>query len=375
VTFDSNRPVVGTVANKNNTIGIWARGKNIAVRNCTFLNTSDAINANSQPQGLLVQDNTAPLATGIRGYFLWYEGEDGVVLGNTVANSTRERPMRMNAYNRVLIAYNDFTDLDRTSVDPSDGSKGSLWAMEGENVYIAHNDLHGILQTGPNFGINPITGRVGGNAERTRNLVVEANTLDSATRILHGVTDSIFRNNIAVVSKVPAFCLEAYSSDYQRQVENTIFANNTVINNTTIGSFMLLNGAAKGLQLLNNLYVANNLATGAGHSGGIISYTGDVSQFSKISGNVWSEPNISWYDKGKHYLWPTWFDNRGQIDAAEWEAFANVQNDVFSSVSLSSSYAPTSGAISTAPVVPGVFADFNGKTRPSGSWTAGAIQL
>ena len=52
-----------------------------------------------------------------------------------------------------------------------------------------------------------------------------------------------------------------------------------------------------------------------------------------------------------------------------------VGTDVFSDVSVSSSYVPTSSTVvnDTGEYVMGVFFDMNGKTRSN--WTAGAVEL
>ena len=108
-----------------------ARDVNITVRGCEFRNLDNAINASGDPRGLLVQDNTAPLATGLRNYFVWSEGSDQVFLGNTVANSTREHNVRSSGTNRMLVAYNDLTNLDRSDVDEPDYSKGTVEIHKG----------------------------------------------------------------------------------------------------------------------------------------------------------------------------------------------------------------------------------------------------
>ena len=79
----------------------------------TFMNLDDAVNANGSPHGLLVEDCTSPSVTGLRGYFLWAQGSDIVVLGNSIANSTREHIVRATGVQRMLVAENTFANLDR----------------------------------------------------------------------------------------------------------------------------------------------------------------------------------------------------------------------------------------------------------------------
>src|SRR5439155_23306932 len=85
---------------------IHAGGTNISVRGCEFLHADYAVNTNLKPTGVLVQDNTAPLDTGLSECFAWLEGSDQVYLGNSVANSTRAHCIRSGGCDRVLIAYN-----------------------------------------------------------------------------------------------------------------------------------------------------------------------------------------------------------------------------------------------------------------------------
>src|ERR1019366_8920169 len=96
LTFDSPYGVgPNDQAPKTGVSGVELGGANIVVRNCTFLNLDDAINENGNPTGVLIQGNNAPLATGLRGYFVWGQGAQSVIVGNNVANSTREHVVRM----------------------------------------------------------------------------------------------------------------------------------------------------------------------------------------------------------------------------------------------------------------------------------------
>jgi len=58
--------------------GIFQGGTNITIRNCTFLNLDVGVDENRYPDGVLVQDCSAPLVTGLRGCFIWAQGEDQV---------------------------------------------------------------------------------------------------------------------------------------------------------------------------------------------------------------------------------------------------------------------------------------------------------
>jgi hypothetical protein len=60
-----------------------------------------------------MQRCTAPSVTGVRSYMIYVQGSDFVIVGDTVANSTREHCLRVDGADRVLIAYNDLNNLDR----------------------------------------------------------------------------------------------------------------------------------------------------------------------------------------------------------------------------------------------------------------------
>ena len=129
-------------------------GGNTTVRDCVFLNVGYGINCNEQPRGVMVLDNTCPLETGLRSYFCWVQGSDHVILGNTVANSTREHCLRVGGADRLCIQYNTFSNLDRRDRDKGgdklDTSKGAMTIHAGNYVYVANNTiLHGELLLGP----------------------------------------------------------------------------------------------------------------------------------------------------------------------------------------------------------------------------------
>jgi PKD repeat protein len=320
LTFDSKHTAQpdGT-ANKIPALGIWARGQNITVRDSIFLNLNDGINANLAPTGLLIMDNQAPLATGIRSYFIWGEGRDHVYLGNTVANSTREHAIRMNNYQRVLIAHNDLTNLSRTSTDPHDTAKTPLWTMNGRDLYIAGNTFSsGQVRIGPEAGINPLSGRTGANHHRTTNVMFEQNLLNNSNlHLTHGVENGMIRDNVihrrgggAVVR------IDGYDADYQRQVVNVTIHGNVATNTHTAGNFIGLGGAAKDLVVSHNLYVAPSLHFGTAGNGGIVSLDSDLSSFALIRNNTWSLPGR--FEDATHYVWNKWWGDGIVIASADW---------------------------------------------------------
>ena len=69
---------------------IKASGDNLVVRNNIFMDVGYAVNCNGKPDGVIVEKNISPTQTSLRSSFVWVAGNDHVILGNKVANSTRE---------------------------------------------------------------------------------------------------------------------------------------------------------------------------------------------------------------------------------------------------------------------------------------------
>ena len=135
---------------------LTSSGTNFTARNCQFLNVGAAFSGNMQPRGVLMQDNSAPSITGIKAYFIWAEGSDYTILGNKVANSTREHILRVAGADRLTAEYNDFTNMNRVSVDKWDIAKGDMTIHKGNYMYIAYNTLSG----GP-LSFGPLAGSTG----------------------------------------------------------------------------------------------------------------------------------------------------------------------------------------------------------------------
>ena len=133
LTFDS----IYTTGYEGMPDAVGVGGTDTSIRNCQFLNLSNAINANVGPRGVLAVDNTAPVAGNIRGYFAWVQGTDQVYLGNYAADSKFQHVLRATAYSRLLIAKNNFTNLVTNGV-----IKGTLTIHRGEYVYIDGNTLN-----------------------------------------------------------------------------------------------------------------------------------------------------------------------------------------------------------------------------------------
>ena len=358
--------------------GIYPRGVNITIRGCEFLNLDDAINSNGDPRGLLVQNNTAPLATGLRNYFVWSEGSDHVYLGNSAKNSTREHNVRASGTTRLLAAYNNFTNLDRSDVDAPDYSKGTIEIHRGTFAYVWRNELHdGALRVGPR-----------GSTWESNNVTTEWVVFDSNELYEHDLTVKVgthhfmARNNIIRTDTSAAFSIQG-SDEHGRTVSDIHIVNNTATTNLDQGRFLLVTragaGRSDGITLKNNLWLVDDFVAAANASAPVYVEDTDLSIFKEISNNVWPKP-VAYHRYGQggiHYVWPKWSASAGFKDFEEWDDYSEVHDEEYENTSVSSSLMPRSGTIASraGEAVRGVFTDFFGRTRPiSGRVSAGAVQ-
>ena len=376
--FDSPGAVRGNAAPNIGADGIYPRGVNITVRGCEFLNLDDAINANGDPRGLLVQDNTAPLATGLRNYFVWSEGSDQVFLGNTSANSTREHNLRSSGTERMLIAFNKFTNLDRSKVDAPDYSKGTVEVHRGKFAYVWRNELHdGALRAGPRGSTWETPDK------KTEWVVFDANELyqhDLTVKV--GTHHFMARNNIIRTDTSAAISVQTSDKD-GRSVSDIHFVNNTGITKLTYGRFINVgqsNGRSAGaITLKNNLWIVPKYVAAANASAPVYVEGTNLNVFREISNNVWPKP-VSYHKYGQggiHYIWPKWSASAGFKDVKEWDAYAQVWSEEYENTSVTSGLMPKLGTIAAkaGEATKGVWADFFGRTRSSkGAVTAGAVQ-
>jgi hypothetical protein len=375
LTFDSPYVAKGNSAPMISVDGINPRGVNITVEGCTFLNLDNAVAAEGNPRGLLVQDNSAPLATGLRMYFVWSQGSDQVFLGNDVANSTRQHVIRSSGTTRMLVAGNDLTNLDRSGVDDPDYSKGVVEIHKGSFAYVAGNEIHdGALRAGP---------RGGGQEDRNTStdwVVFENNlVVEHDIAVYPGTHHLMIRNNIVRSDTSAAVTVQPADSE-GRVVTDIQILNNTGVNTTDRGRFLLVTGDLKSaaITLVNNMFVDPNHVAGKGGAPVYVTDT-DLSAFKEISHNVWPVPVR--FDKyaegGLNYVWPYWSDSRGYQTYAEWDKWAVVSDERNDNSALDGDLRPRKGTVAATAgeVIKGVYTDFFGRTRPAGStWSAGAVQ-
>jgi hypothetical protein len=124
-------------------------GWHTIVRDCTFLHVGYCLNFNACPRFVLIQGNKAPLADGVRGYFAWVQGREITIIGNTMANAVLHC-VRIDGMaggglpnQRILVAFNDFTNLDRRPTDPDDFARQTITLHQGEYVSIVSNKMAG----------------------------------------------------------------------------------------------------------------------------------------------------------------------------------------------------------------------------------------
>jgi PKD repeat protein len=342
---------------------------NTTIVNNAFYNVGYAVNGNQKPKGLLVQGNTAPSMTGLKGYFAWVQGADHVYVGNYVANAYAH-VLRVVGADRVNISYNDFAN-------PSEDKtvRTTLVIHKGSYAYVSHNKL-----SDGNVAIGPLGESQGLSDKGGRWTwgVFEDNTINSGFDIVHGAERIMIRNNIINRDSNYALKIDGYNSQYGRGVKDLTIVNNTVFNDSSRGNFIKFEGEAPGTTLANNLYVAPSLVTGSWNTAPVLVYESSLAGFDFIGNNVWAAASPTEYAQGgMNYVWPTWSNSEGYKTPSEWNAYGVVGTDYFSDVSISGTKPSTSSVAANAGKwFAGVFTDINGKTRPSsGSWTAGAVEV
>ena len=327
LTFDSPYPADPTgPAPKIDIIGIVARGRNITVRDCTFLNLDDAVNANGSPRGLLVQGCSAPLPTGLRGYLVWGQGTDHVYLANHAANSTREHIVRLSGVKRVLIAENDFTNLDRRPADKDDYSKGTIEAHQGSVIYIVNNTVtDGTIRVGPLGGSNESPDSA------TEWVVIDGNTVkDTSILAYSGSHHIMIRNNMIHHDKDAAITISAPDAFGRTNGDFTI-QNNIAVNNSDAGSFLRVWGKVNGIVLKENRFIAPHLKYGLHGTAAVDTSEDDLGSFLKISQNTWPADGCFIVGAGADSL----------RNAEAWGQMKPVQGDTFTDLPIDATTVPT----------------------------------
>lgn len=377
LTFDSIWKPVGNIAAKMLADGIFPAGSDMTVRDCTFLNLDVAVANNRNPQGVMVQDCTAPLATGLRGVFIWGQGTDQVALGNVVANSTREHDIRTVAVVRELLSFNNLTNLDRSAVDPADTAKGTIDVHRGTYAYVNDNYLYGgELRVGPREGPAAVPG------DTSSWCVFEANhVFDHEITVYPGTYHVMIRNNIVTDNFTACIGINA-SNEAGDNIQDITLANNTGISTAAGGQFVYISGGGNpAITIENNLWVAPKIVAGMNGNAAIYISDTNPSVIALSHNNVWQLPSVfsPYAAGGLIYVYPSWLPPHGYYTPTAWDNLPNVNNDLFSNTPINATtIAPSASSLAAYAdqAVAGVFVDSNGAARlPLGLWTAGAVQV
>ncbi|MFT3785188.1 MAG: PKD domain-containing protein [Tepidisphaeraceae bacterium] len=298
---------------------IQASGSDLVLRENVFRNVMSAINANGQPTRLLVMDNDAPSETGIRAYFLWSQGSDHVVIGNHVANSTREHCVRVGGTDRILLASNDMANLDRRPIgDANDFDKGVFNVQFGSYAYLANNSIEGPWSAGPLGGP---TGE-GDAARRFQHVRIENNTAEKGTlELKHGlehvtIVGNTIRNDDENIIDIEGFTAGVYNRD----VEDVVIDGNVGVNAGTKGVFLnVLGKVGGGITLTDNRYAAPKLAPGSWGTAVVYVHDTSLASFKRIDANVWPDTGTA----------SPFYINNGYVTAFAWNNMGVVGNDQF----------------------------------------------
>lgn len=299
-------------------------GFNITIRNNTFLHVGYGINNNGFPDCVYIGSNSAPLDNGVRGYLSWTQGSNFTIVGNTVANSTREHAIRTSDATNVTIAYNDLANLDRRylakGADPSDYSKSAINVQRGAYVYVAQNQIEdGVISMGPLGGGDGTTRK----DARFNHGVIEGNTIDNArVEVQHGSNNVTVRDNVIDYNDGTAILVRGWNVEYGRGTTDLVIDHNVAFNDGKQGRFADFESHTSAAVVTNNVYVAPNLAPGSYGASAIVVNEGNLSGFKTINGNVWPTGKHATSEVGDLIT-----VGGKYITAAQWNAYSNVGTD------------------------------------------------
>jgi PKD repeat protein len=117
---------------------------------CTFQRVSDPVLGESHPRYVMVKDCRDRSVVSMHGYLAWVQGQDWVIVGNVIRNSTRAHCIRCGGGERVNICFNDLTNLDRQSVDKYDQARQTITAHLAKYIGVYDNLCReGRVEIGP----------------------------------------------------------------------------------------------------------------------------------------------------------------------------------------------------------------------------------
>ena len=359
-TLNGSNPSVG-----NQPMAIMAGGYGTTVQRCTFQVVEYAVNASGAPVGLSVLDNSSPTSNGLQGYFVWDQGTDTVIAGNTVATSVHEHVVRTSSATEMQIMGNNFTNND---------GKGCIEIHNGSYAWVDGNTVHnGDIRVGP-LGLwnEPVS-------SATNNSVIQNNQVYNVPITVYpGSHDISIRNN--VIHRDSSIMIDVTGQDSDgRQSSDIRIINNTGVNNGSAGIFLKVENHVNGITLDNNLLDQPNLAVGGYTTAPVYVVESSLSSFTTITGNVWQAPRTSYaFAKGGINFVGTAYLSSGYLTASQWNALPQVGTDYFSNTAINgSTYAPAQNSVAAtaAVTVPGELWDLYGNTRIGSKLTAGAVEV
>ena len=301
-------------------------GNETAFLNNTVGDVTNVVLLNAAPKGTLVQGNQALKATGLRAYFVWGEGQNITVLGNTAVNSTREHILRFAGVRGVTVAGNDFRNMDRRGSDLQDYDKNVITMQRGSFGYVTDNKIHGPSELGP---LGDGDG-LGMKETRWDWAIWENNTFDvRELTVVHGTNHADIRYNLFRLDDKRSITIEGYAANYGRTDNDITIHGNVAVNNGTQGEFLRVNAGAREVEVTDNVYVAPHLQIGAWNASGMTIDDANLDGFVRISDNTWPSPSrgIGWVEGGVNHL-SGHGDERDWYDAAEWNALPKVWGEI-----------------------------------------------
>jgi hypothetical protein len=334
LTFDTPNAVTSGAANDiDNAFAIFAGGTNVVVLGNTFDNVEDAVNGGEQPTGVIVQDNSAPLLKGMRGYLCWVDGNNWTILGNTVANTTRAHCIRVNGSDvvGVLIADNNLTK-QYPSDDPGEDYKTTIDVRIGSYVYVADNILNDST-----VAVSPSPGQT---VDQTANWIVfDGNTINNAQLVIDEVGHHIMvRNNVLNISGTGQIVITPSGTTVPGALMTDItISHNTGINTGQDGELIdVLSEPAPGsITIDHNLYSAPNLRYGYGWDSAVYLNTPDMTGFASITDNIWPTANNLNIANVVNFLTGAG-TGAGYLTQQGWNSLPAVSDDQYSDTALPS---------------------------------------
>jgi len=286
-----------------------------------------------EPSGIIVQDNTAPLLKGLREYFCWVDGNNWSILGNYVANSTRQHVIRGQdtVLKGVLIDGNNLTKT-YPSDDPGEDHKTTINFRIGSYIFISNNVL-----SDSSVSLSPTIGQ---DTSLTLDwVVVQDNYINNTDLVINEIVhhmlvqDNVF-NLSGDDSRGQIDIYPGTLSDPNGHITDITITQNTGLNTGTEGVFLwMYSQAAPGaITLTNNLYSAPNEQLAVDGSTALLINAPDLSGFAQISGNIWPSPTTSgpYGTTGVVNFVAGYASPNNFLTPAQWDAESNVSNDQFS---------------------------------------------